>query len=566
MLTHLRIRDLIVVEEAVLEFADGLNVLSGSTGAGKSVLLAALALVTGARARSEWIRPNADRAIVEAYFRIDEKRSRLLEEAGFDCSDGELHLKREIRPDGRGQAWSDGFPITVRRLRELGEHLLERQDQHAQLSLADAERQLDLLDDYALSQEQLAAYREQLAVVRNLRREEEALAARLKSARDDEEYLRFQLEEIDELSPAQGEREELADREKRLRNAARLQEIYREGMERIEEEPAGLQAGLDHLAKLLERAERLEGACGDPDLPEMSERLSELAESFREKSLALAREAMEGEALAERLGRLTALERKHGRPLDEVIAWAEEQRELLDHLADQDRLLAERARKRSLEEEELSLRAEELSLKRRTAAALLGEAWQERLALLGLDRATLRIEVCAARDPEGWITIDEERFVAGERGIDRPEILVRTNPDLPEGSLSEVPSGGELSRIAFARHLLETGEDPAPVLVLDEVDAGIGADLAGVLSGQLRELATRRQVLAVTHQAALAAAADRQFCVRKEYEEGRTRSLVHALEGEERLAEISRMLGESGEERARALAASLLARSGAAGG
>ncbi len=565
MLTHLRIRDLIVVEEAVLEFSSGLNVLSGSTGAGKSVLLAALALVTGARARSEWIRPGADRAVVEAYFRIDADRAAALESAGFDCADGELHLKREIRPDGRGQAWSDGFPITVRRLRELGEWLLERQDQHAQLALADAERQIELLDDFANSAALLADYREQLEHVRGLRREEEALAARLKAVREDEEYLRFQLDEIDELSPSPGERDELADREKRLRNAARLQELYREGLERIDAEPGGLISGLEQLVKVLDRAERLEGGFGDPDLPEMSERLMELAVSFREQSHALAQEATEGEALAERLGRLTALERKHGMPLNEVIEWAEEQRTLLDHLADQDRLLAERALGRGKAEEELSRRAAALSENRGDAAMRLGEIWQERLSLLGLDRATLRIDLRRASDPEGWVEVDGERYHAGERGIDRPEILVRTNPDLPEGSLNDVPSGGELSRIAFARHLVETGGDRAPVLVLDEVDAGIGADLAGVLADQLRELASRRQVLAVTHQAALAAAADRQFCVRKEYRDGRTRSLVQTLEGEERLDELSRMLGESGEERARALAASLLSRGEASG-
>ncbi len=568
MLSHLRIRDLIVVEEATLELSPGLNVLSGSTGAGKSVLLAALALVTGARARSEWLRPGAEQALVEAFFTLEPDQVTTLGAAGFDSAGGEIHLKRVLRADGRGQAWCDGFPITVRRLRELGRLLLERQDQHAQLHLADAERQLGLLDAYAGHTELIAAHAAQFRKLEALLGEEESLKRRLADIRRDEDYLTFQLEEIENLAPEPGEMVELSRREKRLRNATRLQELYREGLGIIEEGPGALTLGLDDLARLLERSERLGETIQDPDLPELAERLSNLASIFRERSESLALEAMEGEALAERLGRLTALERKHGRPLEEILAWAREQRELLDHLADQDRLLAEHALLRQREAEELLHLAESLSASRLESAAELGALWQARLALLGMERATLRLELSRQTDPDGWLQMkDGSRYRVGERGIDRVRILVSTNPDLAEGSLADLPSGGELSRIAFARHLLGD-EDAEPLtLVLDEVDAGIGADLAGVLAEQLRELASRRQILAVTHQAAVAAAADRQFCVRKEYRDERTRALVLPLAGEERLAELSRMLGEGdgdgdgdGESQSRALAATLLAR------
>lgn len=548
-----------------MELSEGLNVLSGGTGAGKSVLLAALALVTGARAKSDWIRPGADRAAVEAFFRLGPELSARLETLGVDCEAGELHLKREIRPDGRGQAWCDGFPVTVRRLAELGALLLERQDQHAQLALADPRRQLELLDRHARCGDSRSAYQEQLNRVRELRREEEALDARLTAVRRDEDYLRWQLEEIDALAPLPEERQTLEQRERRLRNASRLQETYHEGLLLLEEGASPLNDGIQALTRILERVERLGDELAVPELAELAERLAWLARVFRERTESLSLEAGEADALAERLGRLSALERKHGRPLAELCAWAEEQRQLLEQLVDQDRLLEDRRRLRRQAEADLSQRALALSLARRESAALLGAAWQERLALLGLERASLRLNVEAIPDEEGWVQLEDQRYRAGELGIDKVEILVRTNPDLPEGGLGEVPSGGELSRIAFARHLLPEDGGDRPVLVLDEVDAGIGADLAVVMAGQLRDLARRRQILAVTHQAPLAAAAHRQFCVRKDYQGSRTRSQVLALNGEERLAEITRMLGDSaGDEGSgtRDLAEALLARAG----
>lgn len=565
MLTHLRIGNLLVVETATLEFAAGLNVLSGETGAGKSVLLAALALVTGARARAEWIRPGAERAVVEAYFVPEAPLLAALRARGFEPGDEGLLLRRELRPDGRSLASCDGFPMPTRRLRELGGLLLERQDQHAQLDLVDEEAQRRLLDDYAECAAELAAYQAELATLAALRQREEQLAARLGALRGDEDYLRYQLEEIATLAPRPEERAQLEQQERRLRNATRLQETYRALVQAIDGK-GGLREALGGLESHLERLERL----GDPppEFPGASvdDALQELGRSLRARAEASVLEAREGERLAERLGRLTALERKHGRDLEAILAWAAEQQELLDQLADQDRLLAERARDREAASARLAVAALALSERRQRAAADLGARWQARLAPLGLTRATLRIAVTPLVDPQGWIELGGTTYRAGEWGMDRVEILVRPNPDLAEGGLGELPSGGELSRIAFARHLIDRapgrpGDAAAPVLVLDEVDAGIGADLAGTLGQELATLARRRQILLVTHQARLAAAADRQFCVRKDFGGERTRTQVLPVSGDERLREIARMLGESEPEQdTLALAGRLLAR------
>jgi DNA repair protein RecN (Recombination protein N) len=253
--------------------------------------------------------------------------------------------------------------------------------------------------------------------------------------------------------------------------------------------------------------------------------------------------------------------------MEAILAWAADQQELLDQLADQDALLAVGAQEQVAAAARLARAAAALSQARQQAAAALGARWQARLAPLGLARATLRIAVTPVVDPQGWVSLGGTAYRAGEQGIDRVEIRVRPNPDLPEGCLSEVPSGGELSRIAFARHLIAAASAAAapPVLVLDEVDAGIGADTAGALAEELRALARRRQILLVTHQARLAAAADLQFCVRKAYAGARTRTEVLAIAGEERRREIARMLGEAEPEAdTLALAARLLAHSAGA--
>ena len=562
MLTHLRIRDLIVVESATLEFSPGFNVLSGSTGAGKSVLLAALALVTGARAKNDWIRPGAEEAVVEAFFMLPEAAARRLRMLGFDCDDGELHLRRVIRADGRSQAFLQGFPHPVARLRELGDLLVERQAQHEQLSLVDPGRQLDLLDNFAGSAADLADYRGSLAALRELRGERDRLERELASLRNDEEYVRFQLDEIDALAPEPGEIEALETRERRLRNSTKIRETLREALSQLER---GAEA-IGEMERSFRRMERLDEERPEKAIVELDAAIGELREQLQPRAKEVAEDADRGERLGDRLSKLHALLRKHDCDLEGVLAWAKEQRELLAGLGQREARLGELGAGDRDATRALAAAAQRLSERRAAAAAALGGAWEEKLSLLGLEQCRLRYELTRRTDPAGLVELKEGRFRAGELGIDRVELRVRTNPDLPEGGLRDLPSGGELSRIALARHLLGIELEAPPLLVLDEVDAGLGADTARLLAGRLAALSELRQLILVTHQANLAAAAGRQFTIRKEYTGGVTRSLVEEVSGEARVMEIARMLGEE-EPTAelRRLAESLLAR-GAAGG
>ncbi|MBC8367065.1 hypothetical protein H8E52_06620 [bacterium] len=563
MIVHLRIRDLIVVKEASLELASGLNVLTGSTGSGKSVLLAALSLLAGERARADWIRSGAERASVEALLEFDESRSIALSEEGFQLEDDQLSLRREIRQDGKGRAFIDGAPASVAEMRRLGALLFERQDQHEQIRLLDPSYQLNLLDTFGGLETLRADYQLKLEEHRQIRKAHADKAKRLARLEQEEEYLRFQLEEIEGIAPQPGEIEELTDRERRLRNASKIVQQTEKALELVDDSPEAIRSQLIKLDKTLEKLKSLGVELEDAGLDTTLLNLEELAESLRVRNQDLSSEALQGENISERLNRLHTLERKHNRKLDELLLWIEEIRKDLDEMEILRSELLILAKEEKASALELGKHAKTLSDARQGSGKKLGPAWQDRLVSLGLNATTLRIEVTPREDEEGWIQIEDRNYAAGSQGMDAVRVIVRTNPDSREGTLREIPSGGELSRIALACRLLPGSQEGPPVLVLDEVDAGLGADIAPVLATQLLKLSESKQLLLVTHQPVLAAAAGRQFNVDKRICAGETQVEVQRLEAGERLAEIIRMLGGESEDRqVREHAEFLLARAG----
>lgn len=563
MIVHLRIRDLIVVKEASLELASGLNVLTGSTGSGKSVLLAALSLLAGERARADWIRSGAERASVEALLEFDESRSIALSEEGFQLEDDQLSLRREIRQDGKGRAFIDGAPASVAEMRRLGALLFERQDQHEQIRLLDPSYQLNLLDTFGGLETLRADYQLKLEEHRQIRKAHADKAKRLARLEQEEEYLRFQLEEIEGIAPQPGEIEELTDRERRLRNASKIVQQTEKALELVDDSPEAIRSQLIKLDKTLEKLKSLGVELEDAGLDTTLLNLEELAESLRVRNQDLSSEALQGENISERLNRLHTLERKHNRKLDELLLWIEEIRKDLDEMEILRSELLILAKEEKASALELGKHAKTLSDARQGSGKKLGPAWQDRLVSLGLNATTLRIEVTPREDEEGWIQIEDRNYAAGTQGMDAVRVIVRTNPDSREGTLREIPSGGELSRIALACRLLPGSQEGPPVLVLDEVDAGLGADIAPVLATQLLKLSESKQLLLVTHQPVLAAAAGRQFNVDKRICAGETQVEVQRLEAGERLAEIIRMLGGESEDRqVREHAEFLLARAG----
>ena len=547
MLRELSIRNLAVVEEAVVPFASGLNVLTGETGAGKSIVVDALLLITGARAQLDWIRTGADSALVEAVFDIDPAGpvAALLDEAGHHPGDGQLVIKRELARSGRHRAFVNDGAATVGLLERLGELLVELHGQHEHQRLMEPARQLLLLDRFAEADDR----RERVAAL--VRKWEEARAAldRLRSemregARQEDLY-RFQVAEIDDLRLRDGEEDELRGERSRLQHAERIVAGLQETVGLLYEEPQSATTRLSRAATLLRDLSRYE-----PDAAASIEAL-EGAQAYLEDVVGRARALRDRavfdperlEQIDARLDAIVKLKRKYGDSVAAILAHRQEVATALDRITRHDAIAEEMERTVADAAAAAGTEAAALSAARARAAERLERVVQKEIRGLGMEhgrfRVALRREPAAAGElasgPEGWRV--------GPRGAESVELLLSANPGEDLRPLAKVVSGGELSRVMLAAKTVLAAADDVPVLVFDEVDAGIGGRVADVVGQKLAASAAGRQVLCVTHLAPIAAYAGQHLLVEKRVARGATRTTVTRLPVAARVDELARMLG-----------------------
>jgi len=539
-----------------LEPGPGLNALSGETGAGKSLLVAALGLVLGERADTETIRAGADRAVVEALFDLSASprvRARLAE-AGFDDAD-ELLVRRVVARKGRGGVYLNGSPATVGLLRRITPGLVELTAQHESIGLLSDAGCLEALDAYGRHGEHRTAQE----VAWDALIEARASLARLVSAAQDRagrgDYLRFQVEELSALAPTPGEDEALRAERERLRHAERLVAASTEAEATLY---SGEGSAFDHTSRAA--AELAELARIDPDLEPVAADLETAQALLEEAGYTLSRYATRIEAdparldaVEDRLADLERVQHKHGcDSTSALLAVGEELAAELAELGSVDDRIADATRAAEAAEETARRAGNALTIRRRAAARRLGETVEAGVRGLGMPRATFTVEVESAEP--------------GPTGADRVVFHLGPNPGEPAGPLVRLASGGELSRTLLALKVALAEADPVPVQVFDEVDAGIGGAVGEAVGRRLRDLARRHQVLVLTHLPQVAAVAERQFSVVKVEADGRTETSVHELDGAGRLEEISRMLGGARlTDRTRELAAELLGRGGEEG-
>lgn len=567
MLLELRIQDFAVVETASVEFGPGLNVLTGETGAGKSIVVDALSVALGARATSDVVRTGAGVARVEARFAPPPRSAagRWLRDRGLE--DDDLVVAREIAVEGRSRAWVNGRPATVGMLRELGEMLLEVAGQHEGQRLLDPRAHLDLLD--AFGGEPLQALRGEVAELVGrraaLRAEQRALVDGERERARQVDILRHQIAEIDAARLQSGEDEALAVRRARLLNAERLAAAAGGAYAALYE--ADGQAAVDRLGQA--RAALRDAAAVDPALAEAVGRIETLTGELAEVAHSLADYLQRIEArpdeLAEvenRLHLIQTLKRKYGETLEAVLAFRDEAAAALGRLDASEARAAHVAAALAGVEADLAARARRLSTLRREGAARLQAGVERALASLEMGRTRFLVQFATEDDPEG-LGVDGQRLAVWSSGIDRVEFLISANPGEDPKPLVRIASGGELSRIMLAlRHVLaEAGG--VPVMVCDEVDAGVGSRSAGAVGQLLAAVARARQVLCVTHMPQIASLADRHFWVTKDVVDGRTRVRIRPLNADERIEEIARMLaGRRPTAIAREHAVELLTRAG----
>ena len=547
MLRELTIRNLAVLEEAKVAFAAGLNVLTGETGAGKSIVIDALLLVRGARVQADLIRTGAETASVEAVFEVPPSGpvAAVLDEAGHAPADGQLVIKRELSRSGRHRVFVNDSAATVGLLERLGDVLVEIHGQHEHQRLMEPARQLDLLDRFADCEEarlrlgerwrQWDTARSDLARIRDEARE---------GARKEELY-RWELSEIDAVQLRDGEEDELRGERRRLQNAERIYAGLQEVMDLLQEDAQAAGARLGRAASLLRDLSRF-----DPDVGAPIEAL-EGAQAYVEDAVARARAlrdraVMDPDRLRlvdERLDAISGIKRKYGETSAAVSAYREEIARALDRIERHDAIVEETQAEVARASEAASRQGRELSETRAEAAPRLERLIQRELRTLGMDHARFRValrrEVAGAEDlasgPDGWRL--------GARGAESAEFLLSANPGEELKPLAKVVSGGELSRTMLAIKTILAASEDVPSMVFDEVDAGIGGRVADAVGHKLRQTAAGRQVLCVTHLAPIAAYAEHHLLVDKRVAKGATKTTVTALDAGGQVEEIARMLG-----------------------
>ena len=547
MLAELSIDDLVLIAAARLELAPGLNVITGETGAGKSLLAQAVGLLLGQRGGEELVRPGADRALVQAL---------------FVSGDEELAVARELPRGGRSRSRMDGLLSSAAAVEEALRRRLAFYGQLEHTRLLQLERQLDLLDGAAAAQVRplKQAYEREYARARALTRELAELRGAGRDRERELDLLRYQIAEIEAAAVEPGEDERLAVERERARHAGRLLERTGGALQLLagESEAAALD-GARVAQRLVGEAALLDGSVAPlaQRLDALVAELDDLAAALRDYIDTLDVDAAHRDALELRHDKLTELMRKYGGSADEVLAHLEEARARLAALegfvADEESLAAAAMAAQAAAVDA----AERLGAARRRHAPRVAARIEEELRSLALPHATFRIEVTSRGD--GWDAL-------GPTGADEVEFVFGANPGVPPRPLRETASGGELSRAMLAVRGLVTLADDVETLIFDEVDAGIGGVTAAALGERLRRLAATRQVLCITHLPQVAAFADRQFAIAKESDpdEGVTETVVRRVEGEARLAELCRMLGAAPDDAAaRSHAESLLAKAAA---
>jgi len=556
MLLGLTIRDVVLIDRLSLAFRPGLCVLTGETGAGKSILLDALGLALGRRADAALVRPGAEQASAAAEFVVepDHPAAAILREAGMSLSAdlaGTLLLRRVVAADGKSRAFVNDEPASVGLLRELGDSLVEIQGQGEQRGLLDPATHRALLDDVAEDAASLAALAATWREWRAARQLVEEAARRLADSRAEEDLLRHHKAELDAVAPEGDEEERLGARRALLQSAERLGEAVAEAVAEIDGE-GGAQQALARALRRLDRArDRAQGLL-DNALEAAERAATETGEALA--LLAAAAQALELdpgalEEVEERLFALRALARKHSVTVADLPRLRAELGTRLAAIETGAEGVAALHEAEAAAGARYTAAADAVSHQRERAARRLDAAITAELKPLRLDKARFRTVLTALAEAE-W----------GEHGTERVHFEVATNPGAPFGPLARIASGGELSRFMLALKLVLSGSSSVPTLIFDEVDSGIGGAVAAAVGERLQRLGTRLQILVVTHSPQVAARGAHHWRVAKRQAERATVTRVEELDADTRQEEIARMLsGSTITAEARAAAASLIA-------
>ena len=556
MLTTLRIKNLALVADLTLELQPGCNVITGETGAGKSILIGALNLVLGERADRTLIRSGSDGCSVEAVFDVSRLAAKLkpfLEENGLEeCEENQLVLKRAFTSSGANRQFVNGSPTTLAALATIGEWLVDIHGPHEHQSLLHASKQLAILDAFGGLQSEREAFGELVRSRASLEAEKAALIIDEKTYAQQLDLLRFQVSEITSARVQAGEDETVEQEYQRASNAAKLLQLSQAALDLLTENESSLltQAGI--VGRTLQELQRIDAGAGEilsqheqavSALRELQAGLSHYVDTVDVNPARL-------QELEERLNLLHSLKRKYGSTLTEVISFGDEAKQKLQSLEQRDEELARINTALAKIDSEILRVGKELSTRRKKIIPQLGKSVSKQLADLGFKQS--KFDVAMTTDVGDEVTSLKSQKSQSlltsapafrPTGLDTVEFQFAPNPGEPAKPLRAIASSGELARVMLALKTVLAAEDEIPVLVFDEVDANVGGETANAVGDKMRQIADKRQVLCITHLPQVAAAGTAHYVVTKQVKEGRTISEISLLNKKERVTELTRMLG-----------------------
>jgi DNA repair protein RecN (Recombination protein N) len=536
----LRIVNFALIEQLSLQFQSGFTVLTGETGAGKSLLIDAIALLVGGRASTDQIRSGEDEAQLEAAFSLPDthpllQRLRLQEIIGQNES--ELILRRVLSRSGRHRVYVNGSLYPLRVLEELGGTLVDIHGQHEQQSLLATTKQLEALDGFGRLTELREQYEHTYQGWKELRRKLEALQFDIVDRGKREDLLRFQVQEIEQAGLLPDEEEQIRSERQRLVHANRLRELAHEAHVELQADEQAVLTRLGRVGRTLTELVQIDPAMGDCEhiATESAIPLKELAGRLRDYAQRLEADPARQAVVEDRLDLIQRLKKKYGGSVEAVIATGQRVQEELQLLDNHQERTAELTAQLEEKAHHLRTLAQQLSKKRTDAAERMTTSVEAELAALKMEQAIFQVMVSSDESPEG----------IGPAGCDRVEFLLSSNPGEPPRPLGRVASGGELSRIMLALKTVLAEMDQVPVLVFDEIDTGVGGAVAAAMGIKLRKLGSFHQVFCITHLPQVASQAEHHVLVEKGLDGQRTSTSVRMLKGVGREEEIARMLGGS---------------------
>jgi DNA repair protein RecN (Recombination protein N) len=578
MLVQLQIENVAIIEKLHISFSDGFNVLTGETGAGKSILIDSLNALLGSRTSRELIRSGSEKATVQGLFSINPmmdhgekqcKASGRSEEASLDVlletygiepqEDRTLLISRTFNEAGKNICRINGTMVTVAMLKEIGQRLVDIHGQHDNQSLLRTETHIELLDLF--SGEKLAAektlYRLQLEKLNGLKARLKALSGEGKERERTIDMLRFQIEEIERAGLSKGEDEELERQSQILSHAEEIIAAFSNAYEWIRGEDREKESAIDRTGLSLEAIQKLEYL--NPDYALICATLEEIEEKLNDVShdIRIVRDGMEYDpklhkSIEERISLIQGLKRKYGETIEDILRFLKDAKARLDEIERSEELIKEIKKEIESTKQDMTDRCRELNRLRHEAAKLLEAGILKELSELEMPRTQFTVSIISC--PEEGFNVD---------GTDRAEFLFSSNPGEPVKPLSKIASGGEMSRVMLAVKSILADIDAIPTLVFDEIDTGVSGKAASKVGEKLKAVAGRHQVICITHHAQIASLADAHYLILKKEQAGRMHTIVKQLGNKDREDEITRLLsGEHMTEAARSLARELLNNSG----